>query len=142
MAILLCKEVHMKFHLNHTPAKAGFEIEHEQKLMLSGSCFSEEIGRMLREHRFQVLSNPDGILFNPLSIFTSLDSALHLRSFPESMVVQRDELFFSYLHHSDIHGTNKKELLHGIRSKAEKTQEFLWSANFLIITFGSAWVYE
>lgn len=132
----------MKFHLNHTPARAGFDIEHGQSIYLAGSCFATEIGNLLAEHRFRVMSNPDGILFNPVSIFNSVDNALHMRSYGNDVIVERDGAFFSYLHHSSIHGHDAGELLAKIRSSAARAQEFLWRANVLAITFGTAYVYH
>jgi hypothetical protein len=131
----------MKFHLNYSPARAGFEIEHGQKVVLSGSCFASEIGQMLADHRFNVLINPDGILFNPVSLYHSLDTALHMRSFDRSAVLVRDGVYLSYQHHSSVSGTSEEELLKKIRHSAQRAQDFLWSANCIVITFGTAHVY-
>jgi hypothetical protein len=131
----------MKFHLNHTPDRAGFDIEHGHRIFLTGSCFAAEIGALLGEHRFRVMTNPDGVLFNPVSICNSLDYALHIRPFNSSLLVEREGVCCSYLHHSSVQAKTPDELLRKIRTTAERTQEFLWSANFLVITFGSAFIY-
>ena len=43
-------------------------ISHQTPLMLLGSCFSDNIGLKLQQSGFDVLSNPFGTLYNPLSI--------------------------------------------------------------------------
>ena len=44
------------------------------KILLTGSCFTEHIGNHLQEVKFDVLQNPNGILFDPLSVADSLIS--------------------------------------------------------------------
>ncbi|MGQ7422877.1 GSCFA domain-containing protein, partial [Streptococcus suis] len=43
-------------------------IAHVNQLLLIGSCFTENIVALLREKKFSVLENPNGILFNPISV--------------------------------------------------------------------------
>jgi hypothetical protein len=131
----------MKFHLNYSPQRAGFEIDHSHRLLLAGSCFSSEIGALLNDHRFRVCVNPDGVLFNPASICNSLDQALHLRPYDRSAVLTRDGVYLSYLHHSSIHAGSEADLLRKIDAAAQRAQDFLWSAQVIVITFGTAFVY-
>jgi hypothetical protein len=58
----------MKFHFEFDIKKMQPPMSHQQKLMLMGSCFTENIGEKLRKHKFSVLENPNGILFNPVSV--------------------------------------------------------------------------
>ena len=46
------------------PAK-GPKIQHTDRLMIWGSCFSEHIGNLLAEHKFNCDVNPFGVLYNP-----------------------------------------------------------------------------
>ena len=50
----------------------GWKIDHQQKLMMIGSCFAENIGQRMQRLKFQVDLNPFGILYNPQSIAKSL----------------------------------------------------------------------
>ena len=47
-------------------------IHHSDKLMLWGSCFAENVGKMLSDSKFLCDVNPFGILYNPLSIAEAL----------------------------------------------------------------------
>ena len=47
------------------PAK-GPKIQHTDRLMIWGSCFSEHIGNLLAEHKFNCDVIPFGVLYNPM----------------------------------------------------------------------------
>src|SRR5258706_116225 len=49
-------------------------ITYRDKLLLTGSCFTEHIGNFLMDIKFNVLQNPNGILFDPISASNSLIS--------------------------------------------------------------------
>lgn len=132
----------MKFHLNYSPEKFDFKIGHHDPCFLIGSCFAENIGRQLQEHKFSVFLNPDGILFNPFSLLQSLNTVLEDSRLDEKLILERDGLFYSFQHHSSVHASGKKQLLETILNTQQKARDFLKSAKFLFITFGSAFVYE
>ena len=64
----------MEFHLEFTPKFFDIKINHKQNLLLIGSCFTEQIGNKFSNHKFSVLENPNGILFNPISITKSINA--------------------------------------------------------------------
>ena len=43
-------------------------ISYASKIVLLGSCFSENIGNQLNHFKFQTVQNPFGILFHPKAI--------------------------------------------------------------------------
>lgn len=131
----------MKFHLDHTPKKADFELDHSNGIFLIGSCFAEEIGNKLKEHRFKVNRNPAGILFNPLSIESCLNTILQQKQ-DEAKIIKRGENYFSYEHHSSVKANSKEELLNEINKTQKEALEFLKEASVLIITFGTAYYYK
>lgn len=45
-----------------------FKIDYRSSLMFVGSCFADNISRQWTERKFNVLSNPFGTIYNPLSI--------------------------------------------------------------------------
>jgi hypothetical protein len=132
----------MKFHLNYTPEKFPFEVSHSNGCFLTGSCFAENISKKMQEQGFSIYSNPDGILFNPQSILQSLDAILEQKAFDETFILEREGLFYTFLHHSSVHASGKKELLEKIHNTQIEAHAFLKTAKYLVITFGSAFVYE
>lgn len=132
----------MQFHLNYRPTASNFKIAHSDDVFLLGSCFSENIHQYLHNYKFKTLSNPNGILFNPASIAACLKNILHQSDLNEKYVLERDGLFYSYLHHSSVSDSNKKELLKKINSDNLAAFSFLKQAKVLIITFGSAYTFD
>jgi hypothetical protein len=64
-----------------------FTISYRDKILLIGSCFSEEIGNKMKGLKLNVLQNPNGILYDPLSISEALVSYI------DNKPVEESELF-------------------------------------------------
>lgn len=119
-----------------------WKIDYPQKVMLVGSCFSENIGQKLLDRKFQVDMNPFGILYNPESIASSLRMLCDGHRFTSEDLFQDQETWNSFYHHSRFSDRDQKVVLDKINERMAFSAEFLRSADFLIITFGTAWVYE
>lgn len=132
----------MKLHLDHTPKKPGYTLTHSDPVFLIGSCFSINIGDLLKDHRFEVLQNPSGIIFNPLSIANELRQIIQQKPTDESFLIERNGVYFSFEHHSSFHATNKTDLLAKIEQSRQQARSFLKDASCLIITFGTAFYYQ
>ncbi len=132
----------MKLHLNHIPLKPGFEINHSNKLYLSGSCFAESIGGLLQEHKFETQVNPSGILFNPLSIYTNLADCLAQKQFDSNYLIEKGGEYFSFLHHSSVNNFSKDKLAEKINQTNSAVFKFIKEADYFIITFGTAFYYK
>ena len=101
-----------------------------------GSCFSDEIGAQMIQRALQVTCNPFGTLYNPLSIA----QALTMTEMPE--IIQHEGLYHSMSHHGSFSRADKAEALQTICASIETMQQTLQEATVVIITFGTAWVYE
>ena len=132
----------MKFHLNYTPPKFDFEIDHKQNLFLLGSCFSENVGNFLSEHKFKTFSNPNGILFNPASIHQCITDILNLKDLSDNFILTRDGQYFSYLHHTSVNAPSVTALKEKINAQTKKAHDHLKQSNILIITFGTSFFYH
>jgi hypothetical protein len=121
--------------------KSKFKITHQSKIMMLGSCFAENIGAKLLEIKFNIDLNPFGIIFNPISVEESL------RILMENNVLTENDLFFhnekwnSFLHHSRFSNIDKQKCLQAINQRIKNSVEFLKTADYLFLTFGTAWVY-
>src|SRR6185312_9882900 len=132
----------MEFFLPFNIKDYPFKISYRDKILFIGSCFSEEIGNKLKELKFDILQNPNGILYDPLSISDSLFSYIENKPFDEENLFQFNGLWHSWKHHSIFSGTDKKEVLKKINASQSWTHAFLKEANFLIITLGTAFYYQ
>ena len=63
-------------------------ITYRDSILLIGSCFTENMSERLNAHKFRVLSNPHGILFNPMSVAQSLDSYIDNKQYGETDLFQ------------------------------------------------------
>ena len=132
----------MDFRLEFTPKPFDLKINHQHKLLLIGSCFTEQIGTKLSTHKFSVLDNPNGILFNPVSICKSISSYIDNKQFCEAELFYQNECWNSWEHHSRFSKPDATACLNGINQSQNKANAFLKNADWLLITLGSAFVYE
>lgn len=118
------------------------EIKYSDHVLLMGSCFAENVGGLLLENKFSCDVNPFGILYNPLSI------AKALRQMLDGKVYTMDDLFdsggqwHSWMHHSSFSSTDADECLNRINSRLEKAASALPRTSWLVMTWGTAFVYE
>ena len=131
----------MQFHLNHTPKKPDFEINHQHKIALIGSCFAENIGELLHENKFNNLLNPNGIIFNPKTILDVIQKSISNTKYNTSQLLKHTNLFYSFLHHSSVNEISENGLEKKINAINHTTCNYLKDADFLILTFGSAFAY-
>ena len=132
----------MDFHLAFTPKPFDVKINHQHNLLLIGSCFTEQIGTKLANHKFAVLDNPNGILFNPVSITRSVSSYIDNKQYSGSDLFYQNESWNSWEHHSHFSHPDKRTCLKGINDSQTRAHDFLKKADWLLITLGSAFVYE
>ncbi len=64
----------MQFFFSINIKQLESPVTYKDNILLIGSCFTEHIGNYLMDAKFNVLQNPNGILFNPRSICSSLVS--------------------------------------------------------------------
>ena len=132
----------MSFFTEIEISEFPFKMDYSKSMMLFGSCFSENIGQKLIDLKFKVDMNPFGILYNPESIANSLKLLLKNQTFTESDLFFDQGLWNSFYHHSRFSDVNREMALEKINSRIKLSAEFLKTSDFLMITFGTAWVYE
>jgi len=119
-----------------------WKMDYTKSMMFFGSCFSENIGLKLLDLKFNIDLNPFGILYNPVSIANSLDLLIENKVFTEDDLFHDQGQWNSFYHHSRFSDTDKQVALGKINSRISKSHKFLSKADFLLITFGTSWVYE
>ncbi len=132
----------MDFHLEFSPKQLPQKINHRYKLLLMGSCFTEKIGDKLVAHKFSVLQNPNGILFNPVSVKQAVENYIANKVIDENDLFYLNEAYHSWQHHSRFSGITKDDAVNKINTSTHTAHHYLKETSFIIITFGSAWVYE
>lgn len=123
-------------HVTPSEKKIGYG----DKILLLGSCFADNIGAKFEEHYFQTTINPFGTLYNPASIAKAV---LDMGYGPSGMgLVEHNGLWHSMMHHGSYSGVDKEEVIARCEESRIQMRETLQQASVVIVTFGTAWVYE
>lgn len=132
----------MKFKLTLEPTKSEIAIQYQDKIMLIGSCFTENIGAKLQRHLFDVKENPHGILFNPISVVNAIQDYIANKQYTSLDLFELNESFNSWHHHSRFSDVSANSALQKINTSIHDANFYLKNADKLIITLGSAWLYQ
>jgi hypothetical protein len=125
------------------PCKVG--ISYNDKIMMLGSCFTDNIGRQLEDYGFDVCVNPFGTLYNPVSILRSIEKLVSGTPFEEEDCVQigaGDERWCSFSHHTSFAAASKEEFLAKANLALETAREHFMAASKVIITLGTSWCFR
>ena len=132
----------MKFRteikIDSLPTKIGYE----NRILALGSCFSEHISQRLNQLKFTIESNPTGILFNPESIAVALEHYAKGERIAKKDLQVAEDVWFHYDFHSDFSALSANEALEKMNFGLKRGEKALAAADRLLITFGTAWVYE
>jgi lysophospholipase L1-like esterase len=131
----------LKLKLNLAAKPSNVKINYTHKVMLMGSCFTENIGAKLQAHLFETMENAHGILFNPISVQNALMDYVSNKKYTAQDLFLLNDVWNSWHHHSRFSGITKEAALDKINSAIQGAHTFLKSANHLVITLGSAWLY-
>jgi hypothetical protein len=132
----------MKFRTEINIRSASHPIGYEKPVFMLGSCFTDNIGGNLRKYLFQTVINPFGVIYNPLSIKNSIEALLHREQYTEADLRMHKELWFSFDHYTKFSDPDKKNALDKINSAFIPARELFPSAGHLILTFGTAYIYQ
>ena len=117
-------------------------IDYNSKLLLLGSCFSENIGGRFKYFKFQSSSNPFGILFHPKAIENLVVRALKQKEYSENNVFFNNEQWHCFDAHSKLSNVLKEVLIEDLNKNLERTKKQISKSTHVIITLGTAWVYK
>jgi Txe/YoeB family toxin of Txe-Axe toxin-antitoxin module len=121
--------------------ESGWRTGYFKKNLFMGSCFTENIGNKMAALKYNVNINPFGILYNPSSVAGGLRILLENRTFQENDLIKYGGLWHSFFHHGKFSGIHSADVLQKINTEITNSASFLKEADFLFITFGTAWVY-
>ena len=119
-------------------------INYNDNILTLGSCFAENIAAKFKGYLFSVFDNPFGVLYNPASVFNSLN-LLQMEwaelDFENHLVENLGE-WHSFFHNSDFSHHKKEVVLESIKQQLMITKEFLYMTDWTIITLGTGFVYK
>ena len=118
------------------------QIAYQSKILLLGSCFSENIGDKLSYFKFQSAQNPFGILFHPKAIENFITNTINKKEYCSEDFIFQSETWHSFDAHSSLSSVNENELLNKLNASISITNRALKEASHIIITLGTSWVYR
>lgn len=107
-----------------------------------GSCFADNLGKKLKDNKFSVSVNPFGTSYNPISIHKQLIYAVTNDRPSAATYGELNDTHFNFDFHSSFSTLDRQLLEKNISNAVEQQHVFLRSAKVLMITYGTAWVYE
>ena len=132
----------MKFRTEVEIPISEKKIQISDSLFSIGSCFATEISVKLSDSQFQTLNNPFGTLFNPWAVKNSIQEIFENKIYTEEDLDFHQGEYLSFNHHTSFNSENQKDTLRKINEKINLAHEFLKRSNWVIITYGTAFVYE
>jgi len=119
-----------------------FSLNHRSQVLMMGSCFTENIGRLLERYLFPVCINPFGVTYNPLSVQRQLEALLHKDAYKAEDLDSHNGLWISLDHDTSFSSAEKDLALQKINQSFQQAKESLQHARILILTWGTSWVYR
>lgn len=117
-------------------------IDYNSKLLLLGSCFSQNIASKFNYFKFQSKVNPFGILFHPKAIETLIVEALNNKEYTTNDIFFNNEQWHCFNAHSKLSNSSQAILLQELNTAIKQTNKQITNATHIIITLGTAWVYN
>ncbi|HKK69417.1 MAG TPA: GSCFA domain-containing protein [Bacteroidales bacterium] len=131
----------MRFRTEISPTASERPITHKDKLLFLGSCFSDNMGEKMLQHKFDSLSNPFGVLYNPASILQHLERLLSGDDLQPDLNMS-GELHFDYRFHGSFSHPSSEKAKQNMMAADKRASNQLKEAGFIFITWGTAWVYR
>lgn len=119
-----------------------FRISHKDRIVLMGSCFTENIGEQLKNYGFPITLNPFGIIYNPISIFGNFKSVIENKKYTAEELLYFNELYISLDHHGKFSGLHLQEVLKDINDAICKAHLDFITSKFIVFTLGTATIYH
>ena len=132
----------MKFRTELDIAPYDWQIDHTTRIFSIGSCFADNVAARLSGGGFRVEANPFGVMFNPASVAATIERLASGKPFCESDFCTDGTRHFCYSLHGSFSSTSLAESLAKANRALVVGAEALALADLVIITLGTAWIYE
>lgn len=134
--------VNMQFRTEVVAPQYDRKITYGDSLFFMGSCFVENIGRKLNALKFNIQTNPFGVMFNPESIRLSLARMLDGDDFTEREIFEQDGVWNSFSLHSEFASLSSEDYLRYANDALQRGRASLLQSDVLFLTWGTAWIYR
>ena len=150
----------MEFFTKIDIPKPDFGLDYGTPVAFFGSCFADSISAQFLARKFQVLANPFGTVYNPLSIARQIKALAEGKVFGEEDIFQDGReaggagaadagtaggeacgMWHCWDAHGSLSGKTREECIGKLNTAAAMARDFLQKADVVFITLGTAFVY-
>jgi hypothetical protein len=128
----------IKFDMPAYPVR----ISHHESIMMIGSCFTENICNKMAGLKYKLCQNPHGIIFNPVSVASCLRDIARNQVYTTNNLFELHEGWHSWQHHTRFSDPVPAVALHKMNAAMQSAHKFATSAQWLVVTLGSAFAYR
>ena len=121
-----------------SPEKIGYDTP----ILMMGSCFAENLGERMKQLKFNIILNPFGIVYHPDPAAYQLSRIISGKTYTASELHHNNELWHSFDHHGRFSHSDISVCLEQINHGLEQAHEHLARAEWLFVSFGTAWAYR
>ncbi len=132
----------LRHHTSFPLSPAPLQLSYQDSFLTLGSCFAQNLGQRLQEQLYDTCLNPFGVVYNPYSIANSLRHLLETTHFEAKDLLAHRDAWHSLQHHSSFSGTDQAAMLVHLNQQLRQARQHLQRSRCLLLTFGTAWVYE
>jgi len=118
------------------------KISHKDKVFFLGSCFAENMSRYFERFRFQLETNPFGILFHPFAIERLIDIAFDKNYNPHKFSFEHQGIWSNFDAHSSLSDSSNQQLIDNLNNSKLKAEYCLKTSDVIFISLGTAWIYK
>ncbi|MEE0573145.1 MAG: GSCFA domain-containing protein [Paraprevotella clara] len=132
----------MDFYTKVKAGLPGLRIRPGDKILLLGSCFTDNIGRRMLQSGLDAHVNPFGVLYNPLSMATWCKAMATGEQLPEDIFFESGGMWHSWLNDSSFSALTEE----GCRARVEEAyrmeEDRLKSLKVIFMTLGTNHCYR
>ena len=131
-----------------TPVETGRGkvcVSLDDKIIILGSCFADNIGQKMVELGFDVCVNPFGTVYNPVSVCNAIARLSSGITFSKDECIPMGVgagLVCSFSHHTSFARRTEDEFLNVANASLSEASHRWEAATKVIITLGTSWIYE
>ncbi|MCM8538798.1 MAG: GSCFA domain-containing protein [Lentisphaeraceae bacterium] len=130
----------MKFR-TEIELKKELLLEPENSILALGSCFADRIGERFSNKGLNVLSNPFGVIYNPVSMYKTLLCSVK----GEGVLGDWEEnngQFANLMYHGNFNADSEEDGFKKAITAHQQVKESVSKSTMMVLTWGTAYAYE
>ena len=117
-------------------------LRHCDSVMMLGSCFSDNIGARLVGGMVDVVVNPFGTTYNPLSLLACIEWLASARMVKADELFEANRLYNHFMFHSKFSGVDAESTVGAMNVSLARGRKQLASCSHVFVTLGTSFVYR